>query len=69
MAYDVVPRGRFRRVGPPPHASRVGEPAICGSLADVAVRSVVLSGAGVRALRPDADGAPAYGIGALCRSV
>ncbi|MGW6390971.1 baeRF2 domain-containing protein [Streptomyces sp. NPDC055103] len=52
-----------------PAPSPVGGPVIRGRLADVAVRSAVLSGADVRVLSPDADGAPAHGIGALCRSV
>jgi peptide subunit release factor 1 (eRF1) len=38
-----------------------------GPLADVAVRAAVLTGADVRVLRPGTAGAPAHGIGALCR--
>ncbi|MFF4578478.1 Vms1/Ankzf1 family peptidyl-tRNA hydrolase [Streptomyces sp. NPDC001373] len=52
-----------------PAPSRVGGPVIRGPLADVAVRSAVLSGADVRVVRPGAAGAPGQGIGALCRSV
>jgi hypothetical protein len=36
-------------------------------LADVVVRAALLTGADVRVLAPGTQGAPAYGIGALCR--
>ena len=38
-----------------------------GAAADVAVRSALLSGIEVRVLRKGTPGAPAGGIGALCR--
>jgi hypothetical protein len=42
-------------------------PIVRARLADVAVRSAVLTGAAVRVLRPGTSGAPVDGIGALCR--
>ncbi|MDH2387908.1 Vms1/Ankzf1 family peptidyl-tRNA hydrolase [Streptomyces sp. HNM0663] len=50
-----------------PAPSVNGAPMARAPLSDVAIRTALLSGSDVRVLRPDADGAPAHGIGALCR--
>jgi hypothetical protein len=42
-------------------------PVVRAALADVAARSAVLTGAEIRVLPPGTTGAPADGIGALCR--
>ncbi|GAA0359937.1 Vms1/Ankzf1 family peptidyl-tRNA hydrolase [Streptomyces olivoreticuli] len=42
-------------------------PLVSGRLADVAVRSALLTGADVRILEPDTPGAPSQGTGGICR--
>ncbi|MGW1072785.1 baeRF2 domain-containing protein [Streptomyces sp. NPDC002537] len=44
-----------------------GGPLVRGPLADVAVRSALLTGADVRVLEPGTPGAPAQGTGGICR--
>lgn len=48
---------------------RRGIPAVRAPLTDVAVRAAILTGAEVRVLPQGTPGAPAQGIGALCRYV
>ncbi|MDH6136856.1 hypothetical protein P3T37_006287 [Kitasatospora sp. MAA4] len=50
-----------RRTAPAPGQ----EPLVRGPLADVAVRSALLTGADIRVLAPDEPGAPSQGIGGL----
>ncbi|GAA1967263.1 hypothetical protein [Catenulispora subtropica] len=47
---------------------QAGAHARHGRLVDAAVRAAVLTGADIRVLRPGTAGAPAQGLGALCRS-
>jgi len=47
---------------------RLGVRARHGRLVDVVVRAAIRTGAGVRVLRPGTAGAPAQGLGALCRA-
>jgi hypothetical protein len=44
-----------------------GQPVFAGGIAEVAVRSALLSGARVRVLSAGTEGMPADGIGAICR--
>lgn len=46
--------------------SQAGQPRR-GRLVDAAVRAAILTGTGVRILRPQTAGAPEQGLGALCR--
>jgi hypothetical protein len=74
LTHDPLDR-RTAWFGPEPtHVSdrrrtltRAGGPTTRAHLADVAVRAALLTGADVRILEPDTEGAPGQGMGALCR--